>query len=736
MIVNIKDLGKVSVTAEGLHSPSKPYERISIVHDGLYSSYISRKDVPIGIQLSNEEYWQPIASLKEEFRADLIIIRTEILTAIADVIKKLKNSRIVVANESDRNALTINEVAPGCEVYELDTQRTYILDSIVTNTNVKTWHIESDGLIDSEPKYELEGTFDELLADRARCDQFGNVIDTTYLTHSAVNEFIKKSVERHLTNIGAVIQPESIKPNDLSPAVIELLGNRSITNLPDEEDLTSVNKCNGTKVLKFKDKQYVPDSFSGDGIIHLRQYFYANVNVLDQCAINKPNTIYIIKYDFCLYGKTIIVPENVTLDFQGGHILNGTFILNKTKVKGIVGSVYDYLKCDVVGTFLDGQLSYENDKMCCWQTNAFIPICNCDHEEPPTPPTYEQRNIAMYGYNCKVGFKVNNENESVNSTHMISSFSPNDKFTGRVVISNGYEFKGWFKAVYSGRVPPVGEIIEEAVLYSNNETIVVDYNSLIDNQTVCFVAKCEEKIIEKSAIFKVFSVDGAATIADAKIGLITNGETESEANSFHIGNIVPGTVYNLRPIVKSGFAFKGWYKVEIENGTDITTNDMENSTFYKSSPDITITYDNLKADKKVCFIAKIEATDRMNINLHVVNLTNNYEWSDVVRVKGTIYNFFGDNYDVDDRVPSSIITTTGYRCELTAIILDTSYEIIGWKTCIGNRQSIGPGIGIVKYVIDNGELVTNSIDLTVDVPARTDTDNNDFFISPIIRKKQ
>lgn len=603
MRVNIKDLGKVSVTAEGLHSLSKPYERVSIVHDGLYSSYISRKDVPIGIQLNNEEYWQPIASLKEEFRADLIVIRKDILDAIADVIKKLKNSRIVVANEADRNALTINEVAPGCEVYELDTERTYILDTIIANTNAKTWHIESDGLIDSEPKYELSGTYDELVADRARCDQFGNVIDQTYLTTAAVNEFIKKNVEKHLTNIGAVILPESIKPSDLSPAVLELIGYRNITNFPDEEDLTAANKCNGTQVLKFKDKQYVPDSFSGDGIVHLRQHFYANVNVLDQCAINKPNTIYIIKYDFCLYDKTIILPENVTLDFQGGHISNGTLILNKTKVKGVVGSVYDYLNCNLFGTFLDGQLSYEDDKMCCWQTNNFIPICNCG-TEPTPPPVYKQRTIGIYGYDCQIGFKKNAEAETTGSMSMSSSYSPNDVFTGRVIIPNDYEFKGWYKAVYSGRVPVVSEILNNAVFYSDNEIISVDYNSLVDSQTTCFVAKCE-KIIYATKETDIFitGIDINLNEEEAKIGMVRNDQQEKLSVGFRLTDISKEDNIVVRPIIQSGLIFDGWHKVIKNKGERITEEDKKNAIFISNDVYLTLTYDDFAADKMTYIMA-------------------------------------------------------------------------------------------------------------------------------------
>lgn len=367
-------LGKVTLTVNGLWSRGKSYERISMVHDGFYSSYISKRYVPVGIELSNSDYWQPVASLKEDFRDELEVVRKEIIDTIAFVVKTMRTSRLVVRNEEERRALTYEQIAPGCEVYELDTQRAYILDVIIPSTNAQRWHLVVTSSVDSTPKYQLEGTFGELIADRAKSDQYGRVIDTTYLTNDAVNAFIKDSVKNHLTNIGSVILPGSITPEDLSDAVLQLIGYSSITNMADEEDLTIGKESNGTSVLKFKDKEYVEDSFDGDGIKYLRKHFVGNVNVLDQSEINKAHTTYIIKYDFCLYGKTVTVPADCTLDFQGGHIINGTLILNKTKIKGIVGSVKDYLKCDVAGTYCDGQFSYEDGKMCYWKTNKFVPI--------------------------------------------------------------------------------------------------------------------------------------------------------------------------------------------------------------------------------------------------------------------------------------------------------------------------------------------------------------------------
>lgn len=55
-----KDLGKVSLTVDGYWSANKTYEVITIVNDSNDNSYISKKDVPKGTELTNTEYWQPV----------------------------------------------------------------------------------------------------------------------------------------------------------------------------------------------------------------------------------------------------------------------------------------------------------------------------------------------------------------------------------------------------------------------------------------------------------------------------------------------------------------------------------------------------------------------------------------------------------------------------------------------------------------------------------------------------
>lgn len=101
----------------------------------------------------------------------------------------------------------------------------------------------------------------------------------------------------------------------------------------DEEDLTGIIQ-NDKTVLKFKDKTYNTDDFSGLGRVYLRKNITVvtdpstgkeiRTNLLTQKMLSKDNIIYIIQYDYNLNGQTITVPEGCVLKFEGGSISNGT----------------------------------------------------------------------------------------------------------------------------------------------------------------------------------------------------------------------------------------------------------------------------------------------------------------------------------------------------------------------------------------------------------------------------
>ena len=56
-----KELGKVSITPKGNWDSSIANERLDVVYDRRNNqAYIAKQDVPIGVDIDNREYWQPL----------------------------------------------------------------------------------------------------------------------------------------------------------------------------------------------------------------------------------------------------------------------------------------------------------------------------------------------------------------------------------------------------------------------------------------------------------------------------------------------------------------------------------------------------------------------------------------------------------------------------------------------------------------------------------------------------
>lgn len=62
MVTNERNIGKVSISCDGVWDIRKNYDKLCLVTDGSYN-YISRKQVPNGTDITNEEYWQKLYSI-------------------------------------------------------------------------------------------------------------------------------------------------------------------------------------------------------------------------------------------------------------------------------------------------------------------------------------------------------------------------------------------------------------------------------------------------------------------------------------------------------------------------------------------------------------------------------------------------------------------------------------------------------------------------------------------------
>ena len=127
---------------------------------------------------------------------------------------------------------------------------------------------------------------------------------------------------------------QRVTPEMLSESTKQLInasGGGTINNLADDEDITSVDDGTGSNVLKFSNKEYNPVNHSGRGYVILRKNIVDGKNVLTSSMVNKPNTTYIVKYDFVLTDY-ITVPQGTGFYFDGGSIIpNGN-----EKIRGYV----------------------------------------------------------------------------------------------------------------------------------------------------------------------------------------------------------------------------------------------------------------------------------------------------------------------------------------------------------------------------------------------------------------
>lgn len=102
MKVNSKELGKVSITINGRHDSNRAYDRLCVViDDDDIHSYISRQDVPAGINLNDSDYWQPFGTISKEAIEKLLQLQNEINIANSNASTARLDSQIAKDTAND-----------------------------------------------------------------------------------------------------------------------------------------------------------------------------------------------------------------------------------------------------------------------------------------------------------------------------------------------------------------------------------------------------------------------------------------------------------------------------------------------------------------------------------------------------------------------------------------------------------------------------------------------------------
>lgn len=335
-----KNLGKVVLTCNDYWDKNKEYDILCLVEDkDTNKNYISKKEVPAGVLITNREYWQPIASMGAIDNGIIILNHTDVNGNIPyyDLISAAKS-----INPKDRRpGLILGYLNYDSSTDDLPQWKLYQYNDVdLANwLNISSWQAldYNKGFIGWFP------TEEELYKEYAH---------PKYGMYAYVGEVA----------IASVIYRADDKNDWINTGEKAF---NYIVNFADEEDITNKNNR-----LKFADKIYNPEKFNGLGRVYIRKNIVDGVNVLTQDMLSKLNTIYIIQYDYYLQDAEITVPEGCVLNFQGGTLNNGVIIGNNTILEGYESCLKQIM---LSGTFRNLSPIFIEDS----DFNTFINCISC-----------------------------------------------------------------------------------------------------------------------------------------------------------------------------------------------------------------------------------------------------------------------------------------------------------------------------------------------------------------------
>lgn len=199
MLLQTDNLGKVAITVEKDYwDINKDYDKLTVVEkEGIFGTFISRKPVPAGTELTDRNYWIPFSSVKEEIVIDYNNFKNEYGTTLNDHTESLENivSRLNILEE---NKDLINEL--------IEASNTVIEDANTAIENANT-------ALNNVERYE----------NRLSIVERDSKISENNITN---NRSKISTLESRTQGLQTIVNNHSNKINDIEQ------GNRHITNVP------------------------------------------------------------------------------------------------------------------------------------------------------------------------------------------------------------------------------------------------------------------------------------------------------------------------------------------------------------------------------------------------------------------------------------------------------------------------------------------------------------------------
>lgn len=247
----IKKLGKVSITVEkDYHSSIKEYNKLTIIEEeGTFKTYISRKPVPVGIALTNREYWIPFSGVLESITFDYLKFKKDYASG-----KAIEDNAIITRHILNRNIERIKIALKAISEEELDDNA--VIERTIKDRNITSNKIAQENIITEH--FAKKSVITSILADYAITAI--KLADNSITTRTIVNESVtqeklannsvneSKIVDKSITN--SKIADDTIEIEKLSSTLKETIKNPSsytkvsgVLNIKDANAITEAQNA-------------------------------------------------------------------------------------------------------------------------------------------------------------------------------------------------------------------------------------------------------------------------------------------------------------------------------------------------------------------------------------------------------------------------------------------------------------------------------------------------------------
>lgn len=299
----IKKLGKTSVTVEkDYHNSKKEYNKLTIVEEkGTFKTYLSRKPVPVGIALTNREYWIPFSGVLESITFDYLKFKKDYASG-----KAIEDNAIITRHIFDRNIERIKIALKAISEEEIDDDA--IIERTIKDRNITSNKIAKENIITEH--FAKKSVITDILADYVITAV--KLADNSVTTRSIVNE----NVTQEKLAAGSVSGPKIVDKN--------------VTNSKIADNTIEIEKLSTTLRETIKAATGIPGDLANDITKLMRKVFPLEITInITPTALQEKGTSteITITWSAKIEGE-VVTPENVSV--------NGTDVTDKTVYKETV----------------------------------------------------------------------------------------------------------------------------------------------------------------------------------------------------------------------------------------------------------------------------------------------------------------------------------------------------------------------------------------------------------------